>query len=116
MDDLEITALPIAETHAVAGLKTIGFDHHATASQVRLSDLCPCLIKAEKIDFSAGLYFSQTPFVVGTSELYLNGLRYDLDKDYCELIDTPSNLAYGISFPGIESDDSIILKAIPVGL
>lgn len=115
MQDLEITALPIADSNDVAKLKTLGFDDQANASQVRLSDLRPVPIKASRIDFTTGLYFSVLPFVIGSSELYINGLLYEVSKDYRELSDTNTNLSYGIEMKGIDSGDSILLKAIPAG-
>ena len=57
-------------------------------------------------------FISRQPFVAGTSEVYINGLRYTLGKDYKELTD--GTKADGIEIPGIESDDEIILKAIPI--
>lgn len=126
MEDLEITSLPTADPASVSKLCTIGYyaDYEGTASgrsdsasgelaaQVRLSDLVPRIIKAASIDFLSGLFISRQPFVAGTSEVYVNGLRYTLGKDYKELTDgTKSD---GLELPGIESDDEIILKAIPL--
>ena len=112
MEDLEITTLPTAEPKAVHKLTTLGYDSDGNAAQVRLSDLSPQIIKAASIDFLSGLFISRQPFVAGTSEVYINGLRYTLGKDYKELTDgTKSD---GIEIPGIESDDEIILKAIPI--
>ena len=126
MEDLEITTLPTANPASVPKLCTIGYyvDCEETASgrsdsasgelaaQVRLSDLVPQIIKAASIDFLSGLFISRQPFVADTSEVYVNGLRYSLGKDYKELTDgTKSD---GLELPGIESDDEIILKAIPI--
>ena len=115
MEDLEITALPVADSQDVAKLKTLGYDDQANASQVRLSDLKPQLMNASRIDYTTGLFFTKAPFVVGTSELFINGLRYDIDHDYSELTDTETNKSYGIKILGIDSNDSIVLKAIPAG-
>lgn len=112
MEDLEITSLPTAEPKAVHKLTTLGYDSKGNAAQVRLSDLSPQIIKAASIDFLSGLFISRQPFVAGTSEVYINGLRYTLGKDYKELSD--GTKADGIEIPGIESDDEIILKAIPI--
>lgn len=126
MEDLEITSLPTADPASVPKLCTIGYyaDCEGTASgrsdsasgelaaQVRLSDLVPRIIKASSIDFLSGLFISRQPFVAGTSEVYINGLRYTLGKDYKEVTD--GTKADGIEIPGIESDDEIILKAIPL--
>lgn len=112
MEDLEITSLPTAEPKAVHKLTTLGYDSKGNAAQVRLSDLSPQIIKAASIDFLSGLFISRQPFVAGTSEVYINGLRYTLSKDYKELSD--GTKADGIEIPGIESDDEIILKAIPI--
>ena len=112
MEDLEITSLPTAEPKAVHKLTTLGYDSKGNAAQVRLSDLSPQIIKAASIDFLSGLFISRQPFVAGTSEVYINGLRHTLGKDYKELSD--GTKADGIEIPGIESDDEIILKAIPI--
>ena len=112
MEDLEITSLPTAEPKAVHKLTTLGYDSKGNAAQVRLSDLSPQIIKAASIDFLSGLFISRQPFVAGTSEVYINGLRYTLGKDYKEVTD--GTKADGIEIPGIESDDEIILKAIPI--
>lgn len=112
MEDLEITILPTAETKAVHKLNTLGYDSDGNAAQVRLSDLVPRIIKAASIDFLSGLFISRQPFVSGTSEVYINGLRYTLGKDYKELSDGIK--ADGLELRGIESDDEIILKAIPI--
>lgn len=115
MNDLEITALPIADSHDIDKLKTLGYDDQANASQVRLSDLKAQPMKASRIDYTTGLFFTKAPFVIGSSELFINGLRYDLDMDYGELVDIETNRSYGIKIQGIDSDDSIVLKAIPAG-
>ena len=126
MEDLEITSLPTADPASVPKLCTIGYyaDCEGTASgrsdstsgelaaQVRLSDLVPRIIKAASIDFLSGLFISQQPFVANSSEVFINGLRYSLGKDYKELSD--GTLSDGLELPGIESDDEIILKAIPI--
>ena len=112
MEDLEITSLPTADPASVPKLNTLGYDSDGNAAQVRLSDLLPRIIKAASIDFLSGLFISRQPFVAGTSEVYINGLRYTLGKDYKELTDGIK--ADGIEIPGIESDDEIILKAIPL--
>lgn len=110
MEDLEITTLPTADPASIPKLNTLGYDADGNAAQVRLSDLSPQIIKAASIDFMSGLFISRQPFVVGTSEVFVNGLRYTLGKDYKELTDgTKSD---GLELPGIESDDEIILKAI----
>ena len=112
MEDLEITSLPTADPASVPKLNILGYDADGNAAQVRLSDLSPQVIKAASIDFMSGLFISRQAFVVGTSEVFVNGLRYTLGKDYKELSDgTKSD---GIEIPGIESDDEIILKAIPL--
>ena len=112
MEDLEITTLPIADRRDLPKLRTLGYDSDGNAAQVRLSDLVPRIIKAASIDFLSGLFISRHPFVARTSEVYVHGLRYTLDKDYKELTDgTKSD---GLELPGIESDDEIILKAIPL--
>lgn len=115
MQDLEITALPIAEASVVPSLKTLGYDSNANASQVRFSDLKPQTMKASRIDYTTGLYFTLAPFAIGSSELYINGLLYEVGKDYRELSDAETALAYGIEMKGIDSGDSILLKAIPAG-
>ena len=112
MEDLEITSLPTADPESVPRINTLGYDSDGNAAQVRLSDLLPRIIKAASIDFLSGLFISRQSFVAGTSEVYINGLRYTLGKDYKELTDGPK--ADGIEIPGIESDDEIILKAIPL--
>ena len=112
MEDLEITTLPVADRRDLPKLRTLGYDDEGNAAQVRLSDLLPQQIRAASIDFMNGLYIARQPFVPGTSEVYVNGLRYTLGKDYKELSDgTKSD---GLEIPGIESDDEIILKAIPI--
>ena len=112
MEDLEITTLPVADRRDLPKLRTLGYDDEGNAAQVRLSDLLPQQILAASIDFMTGLFIARQPFVPGTSEVYVNGLRYTLGKDYKELTDgTKSD---GIEIPGIESDDEIILKAIPL--
>ena len=112
MEDLEITSLPTADPVSVPRLSTLGYDSDGNAAQVRLSDLVPRIIKAASIDFLSGLFISQQPFVADSSEVYVNGLRYTLGKDYKELTDDTK--ADGIEILGIESDDEIILKAIPI--
>lgn len=112
MEDLEITTLPTADHASFPRLSTLGYDSDGNAAQVRLSDLSPRIIKAASIDFLSGLFISRQPFVADTSEVYVNGLRYTLDKDYKELVN--DNAADGFELPGIESDDEIILKAIPI--
>ena len=112
MEDLEITSLPTADTVSAPKLNTLGYDSDGNAAQVRLSDLVPRIIKAASIDFLSGLFISRQPFVSGTSEVYINGLRYTLGKDYKELSDGIK--ADGLELRGIESDDEIILKAIPI--
>ena len=112
MEDLEITTLPIADRRDLPKLRTLGYDDEGNAAQVRLSDLLPQQILAASIDFMNGLFIARKSFVPGTSEVYVNGLRYTLGKDYKELSDgTKSD---GLEIPGIESDDEIILKAIPI--
>ena len=115
MTDLEITVLPIAEPSSLADLNTLGFSADGQASQVRLADLKPTLMQASRIDYTLGLYFTLSPFAVGSSELYINGLRNTLGHDYRELTDCSANLALGIEVPGIESSDSIVLLAIQAG-
>ncbi|MBR0290705.1 MAG: hypothetical protein IJQ79_01070 [Bacteroidales bacterium] len=112
MEDLEITTLPVADRRDLPKLNTLGYDSDGNAAQVRLSDLVPRIIKAASIDFLSGLFISRQPFVAGTSEVYINGLRYTLGKDYKELVN--DNAADGFELPGIESSDEIILKAIPI--
>jgi hypothetical protein len=90
----------------------LGYDSDGNAAQVRLSDLSPRIIKAASIDFLSGLFISRQPFVADTSEVYVNGLRYTLGKDYKELVN--DDAADGFELLGIESDDEIILKAIPI--
>ena len=112
MEDLEITTLPTADPASIPKLNTLGYDADGNAAQVRLSDLSPQVIKAASIDFMSGLFISHQAFVANTSEVFVNGLRYTLGKDYKELSDgTKSD---GLEIPGIESDDEIILKAIPI--
>ena len=112
MEDLEITTLPVADRRDLPKLRTLGYDDEDNAAQVRLSDLLPQQILAASIDFMNGLYIARQPFVPGTSEVFVNGLRYTLGKDYKELSDgTKSD---GLEILGIESDDEIILKAIPI--
>ena len=77
-----------------------------------VSDLLPQQILAASIDFMNGLYIARQPFVPGTSEVYVNGLRYTLGKDYKELVN--DNAADGFELPGIESSDEIILKAVVI--
>lgn len=115
MQDLEITALPIAEAQSVAKMRTLGYDDQANAAQVLLSDLKPQPLKLSRVDYTTGLCFTLQPFVVGSSELFINGLRNELTRDYRELTNTDTNLSYGIEIQGIDSDDSIVLKAIPAG-
>ena len=126
MEDLEITTLPTADPASAPKLCTIGYyaDCEGTASgrsdsasgelaaQVRLSDLVPRIIKAASIDFMSGLFISRQSFVADSSEVYVNGLRYTLGKDYKELSD--GTKADGLELRGLESDDEIILKAIPI--
>ena len=112
MEDLEITTLPTAEPKAVHKLTTLGYDSDGNAAQVRLSDLLPQQILAASIDFMNGLFIARQPFVPGTSEVFVNGLRYTLGKDYKELSD--GTKADGLELRGIDSDDEIILKAIPL--
>ncbi|MCQ2265166.1 MAG: hypothetical protein MJZ46_03890 [Bacteroidales bacterium] len=97
---------------SVPKLNTLGYSSDGNAAQVRLSDLVPRIIKAASIDFLSGLFISQQPFVANSSEVFINGLRYSLGKDYKELSD--GTLSDGLELPGIESDDEIILKAIPI--
>ena len=112
MEDLEITTLPTADPASVPKLNTLGYDADGNAAQVRLSDLSPQIIKAASIDFMSGLFISRQSFVADSSEVYVNGLRYTLGKDYKELSD--GTKADGLELRGIESDDEIILKAIPI--
>ena len=112
MEDLEITTLPTADPASIPKLNTLSYDADGNVAQVRLSDLSPQVIKAASIDFMSGLFISRQAFVANTSEVFVNGLRYTLGKDYKELSDgTKSD---GLEIPGIESDDEIILKAIPI--
>lgn len=112
MEDLEITTLPTADPASIPKLNTLCYDADGNAAQVRLSDLSPQVIKAASIDFMSGLFISRQAFVANTSEVFVNGLRYTLGKDYKELSD--GTKADGLEIPGIESDDEIILKAIPI--
>lgn len=112
MEDLEITTLPVADRRDLPKLRTLGYDDEGNAAQVRLSDLLPQQIPAASIDFINGIFIARQSFVPGTSEVYVNGLRYTLDKDYKEL--AGDDTADGFELPGIESSDEIILKAIPV--
>ena len=112
MEDLEITSLPTADPVSVPKLNTLGYDAEGNAAQVRLSDLSPQVIKAASIDFMSGLFISRQAFVANTSEVFVNGLRYTLGKDYKEL--SNGTKSDGLEIPGIESDDEIILKAIPI--
>ena len=112
MEDLEITTLPTAEPKAVHKLSTLGYDSDGNAAQVRLFDLLPQIIKAASIDFMSGLFISRQSFVADSSEVYVNGLRYTLGKDYKELVN--DNAADGFELPGIESSDEIILKAVVI--
>lgn len=115
MQDLEITALPIADAQAAAKMKTLGYDDQANAAQVRFSDLKPLPLKLARVDYTTGLCFTLQPFVVGSSELFINGLRNEPDRDYRELTNSDTNLSFGIEIHGIDSDDSLVLKAIPAG-
>ena len=112
MEDLEITTLPTADTVSAPKLNTLGYDSDGNAAQVRMSDLLPQQIPAASIDFMNGLYIARQPFVPGTSEVYVNGLRYTLGKDYKELVN--DDAADGFELPGIESSDEIILKAVVI--
>ena len=112
MEDLEITTLPVADCCDLPKLRTLGYDDEGNSAQVRLSDLLPQQIQAASIDFMNGLYIARQPFVPGTSEVYVNGLRYTLGKDYKELVN--DNAADGFELPGIESSDEIILKAVVI--
>jgi len=112
MEDLEITTLPTADPASIPKLNTLSYDANGNAAQVRLSDLSPQVIKAASIDFMSGLFISRQAFVANTSEVFVNGLRYTLGKDYKELSD--GTKADGLELRGIESDDEIILKAIPI--
>ena len=112
MEDLEITTLPIADRRDLPKLRTLGYDDEGNAAQVRLSDLLPQQILAASIDFMNGLFIARKSFVPGTSEVYVNGLRYTLGKDYKELVN--DNVADGFELPGIESSDEIILKAVVI--
>ena len=112
MEDLEITTLPVADRRDLPKLRTLGYDDEGNAAQVHLSDLLPQQIRAASIDFMNGLYIARQPFVPGTSEVYVNGLRYTLGKDYKELVN--DNAADGFELPGIESSDEIILKAVVI--
>ena len=93
MEDLEITTLPVADRRDLPKLRTLGYDDEDNAAQVRLSDLLPQQIQAASIDFMNGLYIARQPFVPGTSEVYVNGLRYTLGKDYKELVKTMPPMA-----------------------
>ena len=112
MEDLEITTLPTADPASIPKLNTLGYDADGNAAQVRLSDLSPQVIKAASIDFMSGLFISRQAFVANTSEVFVNGLRYTLGKDYKELVN--DNAADGFELPGIESSDEIILKAVVI--
>ena len=112
MEDLEITTLPVADRRDLPKLRTLGYDSDGNAAQVHLSDLLPQQIRAASIDFMNGLYIARQPFVPGTSEVYVNGLRYTLGNDYKELVN--DNAADGFELPGIESSDEIILKAVVI--
>ena len=112
MEDLEITTLPVADRRDLPKLRTLGYDDEGNAAQVRLSDLLPQQIRAASIDFMNGLFIARQPFIPGTSEVYVNGLRYLPVRDYKEL--AGDDTADGFELPGIESSDEIILKAIPV--
>ena len=112
MEDLEITTLPVADRRDLPKLRTLGYDDEGNAAQVRLSDLLPQQIRAASIDFMNGLFIARQSFVPSTSEVYVNGLRYTLGKDYKELTDGIT--ADGFELPGIESSDEIILKAVVI--
>lgn len=112
MEDLEITALPVSEQHELVKLRTLGYTKEGTASQVPLANLITKTFKAASIDFLSGLYIAQEPFVAGTSEVFVNGLRYTAGKDYEELSD--GKQSDGFKLPGIDSSDEIILKAVAV--
>ncbi len=107
MEDLEITTLPVADRRDLPKLRTLGYDDEGNAAQV-----LPQQVLAASIDFMNGLFIARQPFVPGTSEVFVNGLRYTLGKDYKELVN--DDAADGFELPGIESDDEIILKAIPL--
>ena len=104
--------MPVADRRDLPKLRTLGYDSDGNAAQVRLSDLLPQQILAASIDFMNGLFIARQPFVPGTSEVFVNGLRYTLGKDYKELSD--GTKADGLELRGIDSDDEIILKAIPL--
>lgn len=110
MDDLEITALPVSAPHDIVKLRTLGYTDEGDASQVPLANLITKTIKAASIDFLSGLYIAQEPFVAGTSEVFVTGLRYTSGKDYEELSD--GKIADGFKLSGIESSDEIILKSV----
>jgi len=112
VEDLEITTLPVADCRDIPKLRTMGYDSDGNAAQVRMSDLLPQQIPAASIDFINGIFIARQPFVPGTSEVFVNGLRYLPVRDYKEL--AGDDTADGFELPGIESSDEIILKAIPV--
>ena len=95
MEDLEITTLPVADCRDIPKLRTMGYDSDGNAAQV-----------------INGIFIARQPFVPGTSEVFVNGLRYLPVRDYKEL--AGDDTADGFELPGIESSDEIILKAIPV--
>ena len=103
MEDLEITTLPVADCRDIPKLRTMGYDSDGNAAQE---------IPAASIDFINGIFIARQPFVPGTSEVFVNGLRYLPVRDYKEL--AGDDTADGFELPGIESSDEIILKAIPV--
>ena len=107
-----IYAIPLAQGASFEQGAIVAIDSDGNAAQVRMSDLLPQQIPAASIDFINGIFIARQPFVPGTSEVFVNGLRYLPVRDYKEL--AGDDTADGFELPGIESSDEIILKAIPV--
>jgi hypothetical protein len=112
MEDIEITTLPVADTRDLPKLRTLGYTADGSAAQLPVTALVPQTIKAASIDFPSGRFIACQPFIPGTSEVYVNGLRYFLGTDYMELSGNASS--EGFILPGIDSTDEIVLKAVVV--
>ena len=112
MEDIEITTLPVADPRDFPKLRTLGYTADGSAAQLPVTALVPQTIKAATIDFPSGRFVACQPFVPGTSEVYVNGLRYFPGTDYMEL--SGNALSEGFILPGIDSTDEIVLKAVVV--
>ncbi|MBP9991347.1 MAG: hypothetical protein KBT45_07995 [Bacteroidales bacterium] len=109
MDNIEITKQPFANPESLQALRTLGYDDNGNLLQVRLANLKTATISAVSIDFRTGSFYACRPFVAGSSEVFVNGLRYAPDTDYQEISD--GSVSKGFIMPGIEPDDEIVLKA-----